>query len=387
MPKNPILIPNAAEPSPFDKKEKKSLDIYSVPLKLDVDLGDTWDGIINQKLAETAKQVKPTPPSHVQDEDVDPFAETSISQSLTMAEVKAKFGPKVATEIVKTMKQKFPLLMIKPTTVMTQTATDEQIKATAEKQIKDAADALKALKASIPIKVDHEKKTAEWDGEKLLAKPTTDCDCAKCKKQYEMDCQAYELQQIQIKEINDKMNAIAQKKAALKQMEELQNKIPVKGFTSSTASAKMVLPKKNSWATLKGTPAGTDGKWGGVSPYDDDDVIAATEYMQECLGIESMEINGRSLAHILAEVRGFAEREYKNASSELNSAKWQLSQVKQNVTNKEDVIKNLNNHRNQLKKELAQVKSELTAEISKPKWQEIKGDHTPTDTTRRIKDE
>jgi hypothetical protein len=191
-------------------------------------------------------------------------------------------------------------------------------------------------------------------------------------------------------EVSAKEFTVSQLKAAVANLNQknaqMQDKIPPKGY-QGTSTANMVIPQKKSWAQLKNTPAGTEGKWGGVSPYDDDDVIAAVEYMQEVLGVQSMEINGRALEHILAEVRGFAGKENKIASQGYDAMVYQFSQAKDKLKNQETVNAHLQNLLHQQAQSIAKLKGELTAEMEKPKWQEVTTDHVPTDTTRRIKDD
>jgi len=67
-----------------------------------------------------------------------------------------------------------------------------------------------------------------------------------------------------------------------------------------------------------GTSHHKGGKFGGVSLYNDADVVQAKSYMQSVLGIESMSVNGRALEHILAEVYGFAKSD---AETEIRTLK------------------------------------------------------------------
>lgn len=117
----------------------------------------------------------------------------------------------------------------------------------------------------------------------------------------------------------------------------------------------ILLIKPSAWQqkSVPGSSHDKLGKYGGVSSYTDADVAEARSYMQQVLNIESMEINGRDLAHVLAEVAGYAgkdsqdkkrriailEAEVKGLNQERTNLEYELEIAMEELRNSEQLIK------------------------------------------------
>ncbi len=122
-----------------------------------------------------------------------------------------------------------------------------------------------------------------------------------------------------------------------------------------------------------------NGTYGGVSSYTDADVVQARAYMKDVLGIEAMEINGRDLAHILAEVYGFSQQN--------DTIKTRLLQ--QELENYRATVKvQLESYRktiNQQEADIQSFQSRVNSKIEAAKKVEEQA-VAHTSTVRRIKD-
>lgn len=103
--------------------------------------------------------------------------------------------------------------------------------------------------------------------------------------------------------------------------ENKAEKKPILHLIPTTLPMKVDAQPQWGQKSVKGSSHDKAGKYGGVSSYTDADVVEARAYMKDVLKVGSMQVNGRDLAHILAEVSGFAER---SLGTELTKVKREL---------------------------------------------------------------
>jgi hypothetical protein len=225
--------------------------------------------------------------------------------------------------------------------------------------------------------------------------PKPDCKCGDCVKEYALFLQAYDDWQEEVYRYDEaeKLHAVTLMKKKQEQ-KKLQNSAVEdaqawwaekenKKSTGNAGNAPAVTVKKPilmaSGALQKVQPtAGKShskgGKFGGVSKYTDADVAEARIYMNEVLELQELSINGRDLAHILAEV-------YAVGSIDTNKVKTQNAEFLQRIGVLEGTVKKLTKGLEQTSAQLEEAKKSgaTIIKLDKEKVAELK-------TGRRIKE-
>jgi hypothetical protein len=225
--------------------------------------------------------------------------------------------------------------------------------------------------------------------------PKPNCVCGYCADQYALLLQAYGDWQEEVYRYDEaeKLHAVTLMKKKQEQ-KKLQNSAVEdaqawwaekenKKSTGNAGNAPAVTVKKPilmaSGALQKVQPtAGKShskgGKFGGVSKYTDADVAEARIYMNEVLELQELSINGRDLAHILAEV-------YAVGSIDTNKVKTQNAEFLQRIGVLEGTVKKLTKGLEQTSAQLEEAKKSgaTIIKLDKEKVAELK-------TGRRIKE-
>lgn len=83
--------------------------------------------------------------------------------------------------------------------------------------------------------------------------------------------------------------------------------------------------------SVAGSSHDKNGPYGGVSNYNDKDVDYARGYMQNVLGVQEMEVNGRALEHILAEVFSYGGGSKDNKDNTIQQLRMQNDGLKSDI--------------------------------------------------------
>lgn len=203
-------------------------------------------------------------------------------------------------------------------------------------------------------------------------KPT--CSCGDCVQDYSDELKRYfkYLEEKQNYEINVKEGLLDDLKKAAEEDSVKQKK------------KAEVLAINHLIQVQKSTPFSSHdkgGKFGGASPYTDKDVAEAREYMQEVLGVEALSVNGRDLAHILAEVRAFAIKELLQENAQLKAKTDSILWYRKTADEQANIIHDFKSKMSELTLEMNNLR-----EFQVAAQKVHKGEVAEVSTGRRIKE-